>query len=147
MNKAARDKIRFHFLTTPFHFRSRTRLKDFLLKQIKKEGKSIESLNYIFCNDEYLLGVNRQYLNHDNYTDIITFKFSTKEQALLSDIYISVERVKENAELFNTTFTKELHRVVFHGALHLCGYMDKTKEQSQQMRNKEEILLGRYFVS
>ena len=147
MRKAATDKIRFHFLTQPFHFTNRTRLKAFLLVQMKREGKSVELLNYIFCNDSYLLNVNQQYLNHDNYTDIIRFEHSPKDNPLISDIYISVERVKENAQLFNTTFTRELHRVIFHGALHLCGYKDKARKQSQQMRSKEEALLTGYFVS
>jgi probable rRNA maturation factor len=146
MRKKVNTPIRFHFLTDKFHFENRSRLKNFLLKKIKKQGKSVEAINYIFCSDEYLLEVNRQYLNHDNYTDIITFELSQKDQPLLSDIYISVERVKENTEVFKTSFSKELHRVIFHGALHLCGFKDESKQQAHQMRAEEEQLLNRYFA-
>jgi rRNA maturation RNase YbeY len=91
--------------------------------------------------------LNKTHLNHDTYTDIITFELSPKNEALIADIYISVERVKENAQSFTTSFQKELHRVIFHGALHLCGYKDKSKKQSQLMRFKEEENLILYFVS
>ena len=140
------NKIHFHFLTEPFSFPQRTRLKAFLLQLFKKEGKSVEGINYIFCTDEYLLPLNQKHLNHNTLTDIITFELSNKEEALIADIYISIERVKENAQLFHTPFKTELHRVVFHGALHLCGYKDKTKEQAQQMRQLEEHCLNAYFV-
>lgn len=106
---------------------------------------SIEAINYIFCDDAYLLKINQQYLYHDTYTDIITFQLSPKGQALLSDIYISVERVRENASLFNTSIKRELHRVIFHGALHLCGYKDKTKADALKMRMAEEKALNLYF--
>ena len=146
MDKAATDKISFHFLTSPFHFAQRSQLKSFLLKQLKKEGKPVEAINYIFCDDNYLLEVNKQYLKHYTYTDIITFELSPKGQPLLSDIYISIERVKENAKLFHTSFKHELHRVIFHGALHLAGYKDKTAKDAEQMRAKEDEYLKRYFV-
>jgi rRNA maturation RNase YbeY len=130
----------------PFYFPRRTELKNFLLSLFKKEGKKVEAINYIFCTDEYLLELNITHLNHNTYTDIITFELSPQDQPVLSDIYISVERVKENAQLFKTTFQRELHRVVFHGALHLCGYKDKYKEQAQLMRTMEEHYLDAYFV-
>ena len=140
------NKIQFHFLVRDFRFPKRTELKTFLLSLFKKEGKKVEAINYIFCSDEYLLELNRTHLNHNTYTDIITFELSGKDQPLLSDIYISIERVKENATLFQTTFQKELHRVILHGALHLCGYKDKAKDQSILMREMEEIYLKKYFV-
>lgn len=90
--------------------------------------------------------MNKQYLNHDTLTDIITFELSPKETPLTSDIYISIDRIKENAKDFHTSFTNELHRVIFHGALHLSGYKDKTKEQAQLMRSKEEEYLKKYLV-
>jgi probable rRNA maturation factor len=141
------DRIRFHFLVPPFHFSGRSGLKTFLVKRLKKEGKKIDAINYIFCDDAYLLEINRQYLNHDTYTDIVTFELSPKDQPLLSDIYISVERVKENASRLGPSFKNELHRVIFHGMLHLCGYKDKSVEQAELMRNKEEEWLKQYFVS
>ena len=99
----------------------------------KKEG----DINYIFCNDEYLHKINVDYLQHDTLTDIITFDYG-KDNLLASDIYISIERVRENAQEFGVDFSTELLRVMSHGILHLCGYKDKTPEQSQQMRQKAE---------
>lgn len=141
------DAIHFHFLTGGFTLKHRTRLKAFILELFKREGKEADTINYIFCDDEYLLQINREYLDHDTYTDIVTFELSEKGEDLLSDIYISVERVRANAETFGTSFTRELHRVIFHGALHLSGYKDKKKEDAQRMRAKEEENLERYFGS
>ena len=146
MSKSSTDKIKFHFPFGHFFFPNRTAAKSFLTKQIKREGRRIEAINYVFCSDTYLLEINRQYLKHDTLTDIITFELSPKDHPLLSDIYISIERVRDNATAFNTSFQKELHRVIFHGALHLCGYKDKSEEQSQQMRGMEEKWLTAYFV-
>jgi probable rRNA maturation factor len=143
--KGKTNAIQFHFLTKGFTLKHRTALKSFILELIEGEGKEPDTLNYIFCDDEYLLGINQQYLNHDTYTDIVTFELSEKGEPLVSDIYISVERVKANAQAFGTSFTHELHRVIFHGALHLCGYKDKNKEQAVQMRRKEEEYLQKYF--
>lgn len=145
MQKAGIDKIHFHFLCRPFFFSHRNQLKHFLGKALKKQAKSVEMINYIFCEDSYLLQFNRQFLQHDTYTDIITFELSTKDQPLLADVYISVERVRENAKLFNSSFKRELHRVIFHGMLHLLGYKDKSNKDSVLMRANEEALLKRYF--
>jgi rRNA maturation RNase YbeY len=144
--KEALMAIHFHYLVPPFHFSNRSGLKRFLYKQLKVEGKSIDTINYIFCDDAYLLQINQQYLKHDTLTDIITFELSPKTQPLLADIYISVERVRENASLFQTSFNKEIHRVIFHGALHLAGYKDKTSNDQTQMRIKENDWINRYFV-
>lgn len=144
--KAAVQAIHFHYLVPSFHFPDRSRLKSFLANQLQKEGIDIDTINYIFCDDTYLLQINQQYLKHDTLTDIITFELSPKSQPLLSDIYISVERVKENAAIFKTSFRKELHRVIFHGALHLAGYKDKKKEDQVKMREKENEWLTKYFV-
>jgi rRNA maturation RNase YbeY len=114
---------------------------------VRKERKKVDALNYIFCTDDYLLEINKKYLNHDNYTDIITFELSSKDQPLLSDIYISSERVRDNASMFKTSFSRELHRVIFHGALHLCGYDDKKREQALLMREMENVYLSQYFIS
>jgi rRNA maturation RNase YbeY len=139
-------RIQFHYLVSPFFFPNRSELKQFLLSLFKKERQRVEAVNYIFCTDEYLLTLNQDYLNHNTLTDIITFQLSPVGERLIADIYISVERVRENAQTFNTGFLKELHRVIFHGALHLCGYKDKTREQAKLMRSKEELYLNFYFV-
>jgi len=113
----------------------------------KHENTALEKLDYIFCSDTYLINLNQTYLKHDTYTDIITFPLSTPPAPVLSDVYISIDRVKENASTLKTTFTQELHRVIFHGALHLCGYMDKSKIEKKLMRKKEDFYLSSYFVS
>ncbi len=101
-------------------------------------------LTYICCTDEYLLGMNQQFLDHDTLTDIITFDLSESEDSLTGEIYISVERVRENAVKFGTTANDELHRVIFHGALHLCGFKDKKTADKQLMRQKEDECLAAY---
>ncbi|GAA4338015.1 rRNA maturation RNase YbeY [Flaviaesturariibacter amylovorans] len=146
-SKATSGSIRFHYVAQQFPFAHRTSLKKFLLDLAKEEGMGVEAINYIFCSDEYLLEINRQHLNHDTYTDIITFPFSPQGAPILSDIYISVERVRENAGKYGHSFAAELHRVIFHGLLHLCGYKDKKKEEQKAMREREEYWLGRYFGS
>jgi probable rRNA maturation factor len=110
----------------------------------KKEKKQLDFLNYIFCSDEFLLEINRQYLNHDNYTDIITFDLGRPKQSINGEIYISYPRVKENAAIYKVKTSIELLRVIIHGALHLCGYKDKTKSQKLEMRKKEEQYLRIY---
>ena len=98
------------------------------------------TINYIFSSDEYLLKLNQQYLEHDTYTDIITFDYSTGK-VLSGDIFISIDRVKENALKFKKTFENELHRVMIHGILHLCGFKDKTDAESKEMRQREDHYL------
>ena len=139
--------ISFHYETHRFFFPNRTLLKEFISSLCEKEGRRINQLSYIFCNDEYLLEINRAYLNHDTYTDIITFELSAKGEDLVSDIFISVERVKENALKFRTSFLLELYRVMLHGALHLCGYKDKTLRDQKVMRDMETHYLNKYIVS
>jgi probable rRNA maturation factor len=141
------SRVSFHYLDVSFLFPNRTRLKFFLIEQARKEGFEVDALTYVFCTDAYLLEMNQQYLNHDTLTDIITFPLSAKGQPLLSDIYISVERVRENAASFQAGLQREIHRVIFHGLLHLCGYKDKSKADVKLMREKEELLLDRYFRS
>lgn len=141
----AQKKVRFHFLTKGFSLKNRGRLKQFLVELCRKEGQKVEAINYIFCDDQYLLDINKTYLKHDTYTDIVTFQLSGKGEPLLADIYISIERVKENAGNFKVSFRSELHRVIFHGALHLCGYKDKNKAQAAEMRRKENEWMERFF--
>lgn len=106
------------------------------------ENKRIQSLNIILCSDEFLLSMNQKHLNHDYYTDVITFDLSENSTFLIEgEIYISVDRVKENAELLNQQFIDELHRIMVHGLLHLCGFKDKTSTQQKIMRHKEDEYL------
>ena len=120
-------------------------LKSFLKTLVLKEGKRVGDLSVVFCTDEYLLKVNQDYLQHDFYTDIITFDYCVGE-TVSGDLLISLDRVLENSVLENTTFDKEFFRVVFHGVLHLCGYKDKSKSDIIQMRAKENEYLD-FFVS
>jgi rRNA maturation RNase YbeY len=119
-------------------------IKAFIVNQVKKQaGKSV-NLSYIFCSDEYLLGINRQFLNHDYYTDIITFPLADADGVIESEIYISIDRVRENARQLHVPFKSELQRVIFHGVLHLIGYKDKTKAQQKAMREQENAWIVLY---
>ena len=120
-------------------------LKVWLSKTVSSEKKSLGNLNFVFCSDNYLLQLNQTYLQHNTYTDIITFDYSDKKispSIISGDIFISIERVKENAEKFQVPFLKELHRVMIHGVLHLMGYKDKTKKDKMLMREKEDFYLA-----
>lgn len=130
-------------LRTPL--RNRKRLKLFLPELCHKEGRELAHLSYIFCSDAYLLAINREFLQHDDYTDIITFDYSNPKEPIDGEIYISVERVRENARAFGSTVRDELHRVIFHGALHLCGYGDKKTVDKKVMRQKEDFWLRKYL--
>jgi probable rRNA maturation factor len=136
----------YFFYELPVNLRSRTVLKQFIQSIFTREKKSLKYLNYIFCSDKRLLDINRQFLEHDYYTDIITFELSLFKAPVEGEIYISVDRVKENAREMNVSFTHELHRVIFHGALHLCGYKDKTKVEKIQIRQKEDYYLSQYAL-
>ena len=109
---------------------------------IQKEKKTLADLSYIFCSDEYLFGINVEYLRHKTYTDIITFDMSDGSGSIEGDIFISIQRVKENSEKLGVPFDEELHRVIIHGALHLIGYSDKTPAQKTTMRRKEDAYLS-----
>ncbi len=102
-------------------------------------------LTYIFCSDEYLLQMNQEFLKHNTFTDIITFDLSETKNELVGEIYISVDRIAENAAKFSTTYNDELHRVIFHGALHLCGFKDKTEADQKEMQRNENLCLKQYF--
>jgi len=117
-----------------------------LVKEILKKKKDNYNINYVFCSDEYLLSINKEYLKHKTLTDIITFDLSEPESDLLiSDIYISIERIEENARQFNKPFTEELLRVVIHGILHLIGFKDKTAKQKTTMRRMETRWINYYI--
>ena len=118
---------------------------DWLSKVISSESKHEGEINYIFCDDNYLVEINQQYLDHDTLTDIISFDYSVGNE-LHGDVFISVERVVENAEDFNVTFEEELRRVLVHGILHYCGYKDKNEEDENLMRQKEEEKMKMFHV-
>ena len=134
----------FHTIV-PVILKKRRPLKLFIDQLFKEEGKVLHSLNIIFCSDEYLLEINKQHLQHNFYTDIITFDLSEKDsQFIIGELYISIDRVRENATSLSVNFSIELLRVIFHGALHLCGFKDKTKTDIKKMRDKEEEYLRLY---
>jgi len=132
--------IEFHTVNE-FNLSEPNTVRDWLSKVVDEEQKKTDQLVYIFCDDKYLHKLNVQFLNHDTYTDVITFDESLGNQ-LSGEIYISVERVKENASSFSVSFEEELHRVMVHGLLHLCGYKDKTEEETLEMRRKENYYLS-----
>lgn len=132
--------ILFHS-ETKFILPQKRLYKRWLAAIASNEGFKIGDINYIFCDDDYLLKLNLEYLNHDTLTDIITFDYV--ENSLLSgDIYISIERVKENSVIFSVPFEQELHRVLSHGLFHLCGYKDKSDADARVMRKKEEFAIS-----
>lgn len=116
-------------------------LKSFLPLIFIEEDCEFSEVSFIFCSDEYLLGLNKEFLNHDTLTDILTFNLSDVSLPIISEIYISVERVTENARLFSVSFLDELYRVMIHGILHLCGYSDHTPELKSEMTTKENYYL------
>ena len=133
--------ISFSTENVKFDLPAKMKVKKWISEVIKAQGKRVGEVSYLFCDDDYLIEVNRTYLNHDTYTDIITFDY-VEGDTISGDIMISVERVRENAATFNATFEQELHRVIIHGILHLLGQGDKTDAQAQQMRRKEDAALA-----
>ena len=121
-------------------------VKDLISTLFIKENTELERLNYIFCSDEYLLSINKQFLNHSTLTDVITFRFSGKGNPVYGEVYLSVERIKENAKTFKVEYQNELLRVMIHGALHLCGHTDKTKASKLKMTEKENNYLKQFNV-
>jgi len=130
---------------TDFELTNEEEISTWLAKVILSENKKEGDINYIFCDDEYLVEINQQYLDHDTLTDIISFDYSVGNE-LHGDIFISVERVRENANDFNVSFNDELLRVMVHGVLHYCGYKDKTSEDELLMRSKEDEKIKLFHV-
>lgn len=136
--------IRFFNEDVPYKLPQKQVLRQWLKRQTEREGYAIGELNYIFCSDEYVLQVNRDYLQHDYYTDIITFDQREEEDTIEGDIFVSVERVADNAQQLHVPVEQEMRRVLAHGLLHLCGYGDKTDEEIAKMRIKEEEWLATF---
>ncbi len=133
------------FYELEFKIDNETKIKNWLKDTASSEGKPIGEINYIFCDDDYLLKLNQEYLDHDTYTDIISFDNSDGEE-LSGDIFISVDRVRDNAQELDIQFNIELQRVLAHGILHFCGYKDKTEEEALLMRAKEDEKLKLFHV-
>lgn len=139
---------RFHQHDRDPELKQKRKLSQYLDNLVRQhlEGIKKVSLDYIFCSDEHLLGINRQFLDHDTFTDIITFDLSEKENEVIGEIYISVDRIRDNAAKFKTSYEHELHRVIFHGALHLCGFTDKKPADKKDMTAQEDASLQGYFA-
>lgn len=112
---------------------------------VLKEHKNIIYINYIFCSDNQIIKINRTFLNHNYYTDVISFNLARQQGEIEAEIYISIDRVRENARKERVSYKEELHRVIFHGVLHLCGYKDKKREEIVKMRKAENMHLKQYF--
>ena len=138
--------ISFFFENARVTLTDRKRLKSFISRLFKSHQREVYSLSYIFCSDKYLLEINQKFLKHDYYTDIITFDLSETPKQVIAEVYISVDRVKDNARALGVSVKKELHRVIFHGALHLCGYKDKTVKDKGIMRLEEDRNLHSYLL-
>jgi rRNA maturation RNase YbeY len=131
-----------------YKLKNKAAVRQWVTETIQAEGYKLKELTYIFCSDNYLLQINQQYLNHDTYTDIVTFDNSEIAKTIVGDIFISIDRIRENALKYNHSETEELHRVIIHGALHLVGYKDKTAPDKKKMTLKEDFYLNkRSFIS
>jgi rRNA maturation RNase YbeY len=133
--------IYYHQEETSFSIKNRLAIRKWINATILSEDKTPGDINYIFCSDRYLLELNRSALDHDYYTDIITFDYCEGE-LISGDLFISIDRVEDNAKDIGTAFIDELHRVMIHGVLHLCGYKDKSQKEEKIMREKEDYYLN-----
>lgn len=134
--------IEFFSEDIEFELKNPNQVAEWIYEIIEQHDQELVNLTYVFCSDEYLHEINVSYLDHDTLTDIITFDNADEEGIIEGDIFISIDRVKDNAKDLGTTFEDELHRVIIHGVLHLLGYKDKTKEQEALMRKQEDSSLS-----
>ena len=137
--------IRFHYQDSTFKLKHPRLITEWLTTIARREKAGFDNLEYVFCTDEYLLQINQDFLNHNDLTDIITFNYSdpgASKRHMEGEIYISIQRVRENAKSFDSALEDEVHRVMVHGVLHLCGYNDKTASQKRLMREKEDACLS-----
>jgi len=138
------NKITFNSADRAIPIVKRENFKKCISKLFINEGYYLQKISYIFCSDKYLLELNKQFLSHNFYTDVLTFLISIKNEPIESEIYISNDRIKENAKIFKVSYQKELLRVMIHGALHLCGYNDQNKKTKEQMRKRENFYIQLY---
>lgn len=134
--------IQYFYEEVDFKISNEKHLTEWISSVVHSYNFNIKEVNFIFCSDEYLLEINKQHLNHDYFTDIITFDNSEQSGLIESDVFISVDRIKENAQNLSVEFTQELHRVMIHGILHLVGFGDKSAEEKRVMREKEDACLS-----
>jgi probable rRNA maturation factor len=146
MTKAPDPPIFFYFDDTTFSLRDRKRLKYFLAQIFKSKRRKLTLVGFVFSTDRKVLKINRKFLNHNFYTDVITFNLSHGRD-IEGEVYLSVDRIRENAKRFEVSFSHEMHRVIFHAVLHLCGYGDKTRGEKATMRKQENRYLAQYFKS
>lgn len=139
----AKAPINFFSEDVNYRLRHKTLIRHWIMQTIQAEGYGLQELNFILCSDAYLLDMNQQYLNHDTYTDVITFDHAEELKMIAGDIFISIDRIRENAASFKGTTLHELCRVMIHGTLHLLGYKDKSKAAKAKMTSKEDEYLGR----
>jgi rRNA maturation RNase YbeY len=137
-------KVSFSYADRKLTYPQKNHLKAFVVTIFEQENRHLSELTYVFCSDEYLLQINKDFLQHDYYTDIITFDLSVSKEEISGEIYLSLDRVKDNALALGVGYQQELLRVIFHGALHLCGYKDKKKSEITEMRNREERYIRLY---
>ena len=139
--------VRFYEQEVKSGLKNRRKLSRYLQSLIRRQKTQVKDVQlvYVFCDDDYLVEINMDYLNHATLTDIITFDLSEEPETMQGEVYISTERVRENAGKYKVTYEMELHRVIFHGALHLCGFKDKKKADKERMRQEEDLCLSQYF--
>jgi rRNA maturation RNase YbeY len=139
------SNVNFFYQDVQFTFANRRALKQLINKLFKLEQCVLSNLNIIFCTDKALLQINRDFLQHDYYTDIITFPINQSKASIEAELYISIDRIRDNAKTAAVSFKEELHRVIFHGCLHLTGYNDKSSQQIKKMREREDHYLRLYL--
>lgn len=137
--------IRFSCVNVPEQINYKRKVSTWIKQSVAEETKSIGDISIVLCSDDYILETNRQYLQHDYFTDIITFDYSENEN-LSGDLLISIHTVKNNSTTYEVSFHAELRRVIIHGVLHLCGYKDKSKKDAKLMREKENYYLAKYDI-
>ena len=138
---------KIYFFCEDIHFtlKQKTKIRNWISNVVEQNNKEILNINYIFTSDSHLLQINKEYLNHNTYTDIITFNQSADENTIEADIFISIDRIKQNAKTLNQSFQNELHRVMIHGVLHILGLKDKAEIEKQEMRKNENHYLALLF--
>lgn len=132
--------VSFNFVETKDILSKKNKIKSWIKSVVEKRGMKVGEISYIFCKDEYLLNINKTYLNHDYFTDIISFDYSDKDK-VSGDLFVSIDRVLDNSKSLNQEFEQELYRVIIHGVLHLLGLKDKTEKEEKEMRKAEEECL------
>ena len=137
--------VKFNYADRKLSITNKNKLKSYIIFLFKEEKIKFNELNYIFCSDEYLLQINKYHLNHDYYTDIITFSLEGKEEPVIGEIYISIDRITDNALSQKVNLLNETLRVIFHGCLHLCGYLDNKPREIKIMRKKEDYYINQYL--